>query len=157
MQRGFTSGNNLSTHTGASMTCRRAINQAELQSQLPKRFIWHGASQKAACINYLKNYQGKKIEVNITEYIPEHSDSQRGYFHMCCKIMGDALGYTLEDIKRLVKRELWGTEIHTIAGREIEIYKSMAKGSANKLDYSDAIETLLRLAAEADVYLPEPQ
>lgn len=139
------------------MTCRQQINQAEIQSLIPKRFILHGVSQHAACINYLKTYQGKKIEVNITEYIPDHSDSQRGYFHMCCKIMGDALGYTQEDIKRLVKKELWGTEIRKIAGIEIEIYKSMAKGSANKLDYSDAIETLLRLASQADVYLPDPQ
>ena len=137
--------------------CRAATNQAELQSLIPKRFIWHGPSQQAACINYLKFYEGKKIEVNITEYIPEHSDSQRGYFHMCCKIMGNSLGYTQGDIKRLVKKELWGTEIRRIAGIEIEIYKSMAKGSANKLDYSDAIETLLRLASQVDVYLPEPR
>lgn len=146
------------------MTCRQQINQAEIQTLIPKRFILHGPSQHAACINWLKFYQGKKIEdetvvieVNITEYIPDHSESQRGYFHMCCKIMGDALGYTQEDIKRLVKKELWGTEIRKIAGIEIEIYKSMAKGQSNKLDYIDAIETLLRLASQADVYLPDPQ
>ena len=131
--------------------------QAQLQTLLPKRFIWHGASQQAACINWLKNYHGKKIEVNITEYIPDHTDSQQGYFHAMCKVLGDEVGETQGDIKLAVKKKLWGTEIHKVGSVEIEVFKSMAKGKANKLDYSDAIETLLQLAAEAGVYLPEPQ
>ena len=141
------------------MTCRQQINQAEIQTPIPERFILHGTSQHAACINWLKFYQGKKIEVNITEYIPEHTDSQRGYFHMLCGIYSDASqsGDTPGDIKRAVKKKLWDTEIHTIGNVEIEVYKSMAKGQANKLDYSDAIETILRMAAEDEIYLPDPQ
>jgi len=137
---------------------------ANIDQIIPKLFILHGPTQEAALINYIKSYQRRrgeegtpppKLQVNLSEYISEFSQSQQGYFHMCCKIMGDALGYSLEDIKRLVKKELWGTEIVTIAGVEIEIYKSMAKGQSNKLDYMDAIETLLRLAAEASVYIPD--
>ena len=127
-----------------------------MQHELPKRYILVGASQLAACVNYIKGYTGDVIQVDIKKYVPEHTDSQQGYFHAGCKIMGDALGYTQEDIKRLVKKELWGTEVHVVAGIEFEIYKSMAKGKTNKMDYSDAIETLLRMASQEGVYIPDP-
>ena len=125
------------------------------QSLIPKSFIWHGPTNQAACINWLKNYHGKKIEVNITEYITGHSDSQRGYFHMLCKIYGDAIGDTQGDVKLAVKKKLWGTDIHTIGKIQVEVFKSMAKGKSNKLDYSDAIETILQMAAEDDVFLTD--
>lgn len=137
----------------------------EIDQIIPKLFILHGPTQEAALINYIKGYQRRraeenppppKLQVKILEYISEFSQSQQGYFHMCCKIFGDAVGYSLEDIKRLVKKELWGTETVTIAGVEIEIYKSMAKGQSNKLDYMDATDMLLTLAAEAYVYIPDP-
>ncbi|HDY88612.1 MAG TPA: hypothetical protein ENH82_10960 [bacterium] len=139
------------------MTCRTAINQAELQTPLPKRFILHGVTQLAACINWFKNYRGKTVDVNITEYIPDHTDSQQGYFHVLCGIYGKEVGETPGDIKLAVKKKLWGTEIHIVGNIEIEVFKSMAKGKSNKLDYIDAIETILQMAAEDGIYLPEPQ
>lgn len=104
----------------------------------------------------MKNYHGKKIQVDITEYVPDQTDSQRGYFHAMCKVLGDEAGELQADVKLAVKKKLWGTDIHNIGGIEVEVFKSMAKGKTNKLDYSDAIEALLIMAAEAGVYLPEP-
>jgi len=142
---------------GNLMACRQQINQAETQSLIPKRFILHGASQHAACINWLKFYQGKKIEVNITEYISDHTESQRGYFHVLCKIFADAVGESPDAIKWIAKKETFGSEEKKIAGVHIEVIQSTAKGSTNKIEYIDLIETLMRLAAFADVYLPPPR
>ena len=138
------------------MTCGTARNEAKIQSEVPRKYVLHDREIQANCINYLKSYSGKKIEVNVTYHVADQTDSQRGYFHWACGIFGKAVGYTGEEIKRLVKKELWGTEIIIIAGREMEIYKSMAKFKTNKLDYADAIDALLRIAAEAEVFIPDP-
>jgi len=131
---------------------------------LPKRFILHSPTQQAACINFIIKYQegmraikpDKKLDINISEYIPDQTDSQRGYFHTMCKVFADAIGESPDAIKWIVKKETFGSEEKNIAGVHIEEVKSTAKGSTNKMEYSELIETLLRLAAFADVYLPPP-
>jgi len=129
---------------------------------LPKRFILFGLTQEVACVNWLKNYlhqpheQKLKLDVNISEYIPDQTDSQRGYFHTMCKVFADAVGESPDAIKWIVKKETFGSEDKNIAGVHIEEVKSTAKGSTNKMEYSELIETLLRLAAFANVYIPEP-
>ena len=35
--------------------------------------------------------------------------------------------------------------------------KAMARGQANKLDYIDAISTILQMAADDEIYLPDPE
>jgi len=127
-----------------------------MQHELPKRFILHGVTQQAACINWLKTYEGDKIQVDITKYVPDHSGNQRGYFHMGCKIFADATGESPDSIKWIVKKETFGSEEKNIAGVHIEVVKSTAKGSTNKTEYSELIETLLRLASFAGVYIPDP-
>jgi len=139
------------------MTCKTGINQAEIHSEVPKKFILHDRAIQANCINYLKSYHGKKIEVEIKLYTADQTDSQRGYFHWGCDIFAKAVGYTPGEIKQYIKEELWGTEEVFINGlkRPLNRTKSMAKGKTNKLDYSDAIECMLRLAAEAEVHIPD--
>jgi len=126
--------------------------------ELPKRFILYGPSQMAASVNWIKTYTGDRVQIDITKHISDHSDNQRGYFFMCCGIFAETIdGLEKEHIVNVVKKRIWGTHIVKVAGFEIEIFNSLAKGKANKMDYIKAIDTLLIMADEAGVYLPEPE
>jgi hypothetical protein len=128
---------------------------------LPKAFHINGKQDvvtHAECVNWLKRFLtcvDREVTVSITETISDYTNSQSGYFHVCCRILGRELGITEGDCKRLIKKELWDTDVIQIGQTSIEVYKSMEKGKVNKLDYSEAIECVLRLAAEVNVYLPE--
>ena len=84
----------------------------------------------------------------------EHSKTieQRNFFHMLCKLMGDELGYTWGEIKELCKQECLG-----VRGVKVgTVYREVTKSSetATREEYSQLIETIYRLAAQAGVYLP---
>lgn len=84
----------------------------------------------------------------------EHSKTaeQRSFFHFLCKALGDETGYTLGEIKEMVKMEILGTKIVEIAGRHREVVESSE--AQNKLMYSALIEGVYKLGAEAGVQLP---
>lgn len=82
----------------------------------------------------------------------EKSHAQRKLFHALCKEAGDHLGYTKGQVKEIVKQEHFGTDTVTDRkGRRYEVVQSSEE--ADRADYSDLIETLLRWAAENGVAL----
>lgn len=108
---------------------------------------------KAGLFIALKNLDlTKPKQITITEYKEDKTGEQRKTFHLLCKLFGDETGYTLNEIKELVKGELLDTTIVTIAGREREVTRSSE--SLKRDEYSALIETAYRLAAEAGVQLP---
>ena len=91
-------------------------------------------------------------QVSITNYKENKTDEQRNGFHMLCKMLGDELGYTLYEIKEMCKAECLPTTVVNIAGREREVTQSSEK--IKRIQYSELIETVYRLSAEAGVVLP---
>lgn len=94
----------------------------------------------------------KRFKITVEDYIEDKTAEQRGFFHALCKVFSDETGYTPEEIKQLCKVELMGTTVVTIAGRDVEVVKSSETLRRN--EYSELIETIYRLAAEAGVILP---
>jgi hypothetical protein len=66
--------------------------------------------------------------------------------------MGDELGYTLYEVKELVKGELLETTVVTIAGITRETTRSSE--SLKRGEYSELIDCVYRLASQAGVILP---
>lgn len=96
-----------------------------------------------------------KLEVIIRPHVNDKTAEQRAWFHVLCGLFGEATGYTREEIKELVKAEILGTTVITVAGREREVTASSEK--QNRAQYSELIEGCYRLAAEAGVVLPNPR
>ena len=91
-------------------------------------------------------------QIAITNYKQDKTEEQRNSFHLLCKLFGDELGYTINEIKELVKGEVLDTTIVNIAGREREVTRSSE--SLKRDEYSALIESTYRLASEAGIQLP---
>ncbi len=146
------------------MTCRNATNQANIQSLLPKRFILHKGDKREAIVrnNAMQFIDSgvfnHNVEIIIRRYVKSHSDEQRGGFHFLCKSLGDRLGYRLNEIKELVKKETYGVREITIGNKVYEVTESSEVNEdgeiRDKIDYGKLIEGIYRLADDAGEPLP---
>ena len=106
-------------------------------------------------IEHIRNLDPSKAwDLEIKEHRKPKSVSQRGWFHALCKMFGDEMGIPEGQIKELAKAQILGWRTVTLGG----ITFPVADGSSeklNRMEYSDLIEVVYRLAAEAGVYLPE--
>jgi hypothetical protein len=95
-------------------------------------------------------------EVIIQPHEDDQTAQQRGYFHVLIKILATEIGDSPDSVKMDIKRETFGSDIVTskITGKEQEVIKSSAK--AKKDEYSQLIETTLRIAANFGIVLPAP-
>jgi len=110
-------------------------------------------TRAASAVMAIRGDDDMEVIIRKREY--DKTKEQRGWFHALCKIFGEETGYTQGEIKELVKAEVLGTTIITIAGREREVTASSEK--QNRESYSELIEGCYRLAAEAGIQLPNPR
>jgi len=95
------------------------------------------------------------MEVIIQKHRENKTVEQRGFWHFLLKIIGDETGYTLIEVKELIKKQLLGTKEIKIGGVVREVTESSE--SQTRMDYSKLIEETYRLAAEAGIQLPNPK
>ena len=95
------------------------------------------------------------VSLELSAIKAKQTDEQRGYFHLCCRLVGEHLGYTPDEIKNITKRAAFGAEVHHGPLGDVERVKSSAL--ANRDEYSVLIQTLHRLAAEQGYSCPEPE
>lgn len=93
-------------------------------------------------------------EVTWRVYKLDRTAEQFAFFHVLCNLLGNATGYTLDEIKELVKRDILGTVIVKIGNREVEVTRSSSKTKRDEC--SELIEGVYRLGAEIGVNLPPP-
>lgn len=92
------------------------------------------------------------LELVLREARKEKTHTQRKLFHAMCAEAGRALGYTPGQVKEMVKQEHFGRDsIKAPNGKTYDVLQSSEE--ADRLEYSDLIETLLRWAAENGVPL----
>lgn len=110
---------------------------------------------KGNAISFINGLSTESLwDIEITPHKKPKSVSQRGWFHALCKMLGDEMGIPEGQIKELAKAQILGWRTVTLGG----ITFPVADGSSeklNRMEYSDLIEVLYRMAAEAGVYLPE--
>lgn len=99
-----------------------------------------------------KTAEDGSMEVVVRKHKCEKSVNQRAGFHFLLKIISDETGYTVEEVKELVKQRCFGSEEKKIFGEVIFLPKSSE--TLNRKEYSELIEGVYRLGAEAGILLP---
>ena len=104
---------------------------------------------------------GKKrkrpFRVIIEPDIADKSAEQRGGFHFLCDFLGQATGYSREEVKDLVVREILGTKQIKIGGRVQEVRMSSESNDGEAVDvieYNTLIDGIYRIGGEAGIVLP---
>lgn len=121
-----------------------------------RKFIITSAQIRANAVRAVMEIRGEdNAEVIIQPHKKSKSAEQRGWFHVLCKILGEETGYTQGEIKELIKREIMGTTLIELAGRNVEVVASSE--SLDKVGYSELIDGTYVLAAEAGIVLPNPR
>lgn len=87
----------------------------------------------------------------------EHSKTaeQRNFWHLLCRIYGQEVGYTEQEMKEAIKHHVLGSVVVTIAGKDKEVTQSSEKQSREM--YSRLIDETYRLAAMDGIQLPNPR
>lgn len=83
------------------------------------------------------------------------SHEQRKKFHAICTDIGRELGHTPGQVKEAIKAEHFGLDEVKIHGKWYRMVKSSE--DADRLEYSELIETALRCGAEWGVVILDTQ
>jgi hypothetical protein len=118
-----------------------------------KKFIINSKQVKRNCLDAVMNIRGDdQMEVVIQKHKQRKTDEQRSWFHVLCSMLGNETGYTLGEIKQMVKGVVLGSTTVSVGNQSFEVVESSEK--QNRETYSQLIEGVYRLAAEAGIELP---
>jgi hypothetical protein len=118
---------------------------------LSKSFVIEDESQRERLFAFLRAQQ-LPFQIEQGPVVKDKTPAQRRTFHRLCGEFGKAIGLTKGQVKELVKVEHFGRDTVTLKnGKVYEVVQSSEE--ADRPDYSDLIETLLRIAAENGVWL----
>lgn len=93
---------------------------------------------------------GEKID--ITKKQVKRTLNQNSYFHACCGLLAQYSGYTIEEIKKIIKDQL---EFMKYTKNNHEFYRSSA--DLNKEEFSDLIEFTISFGAEHGCNIPSSE
>lgn len=100
---------------------------------------------KGNCLHYIASLpDDKPFVVEVKK--PKRTNPQNDRFHAMCGELGDEIGYTLDEMKRLVKNELGRYQV--IDGPCGKIKRLESSADWDKDEMSAAIELLIRWGAE---------
>jgi hypothetical protein len=95
------------------------------------------------------------IVVTIEPMVSHHTDQQRGYYHMWKRAFADYTGNSPDEVHEHILGECFGTEYkRTMLG--IMKRPLQRSSESSRTDYSQLIETLIRVAAEMGFTIPPP-
>ena len=96
----------------------------------------------------------KRLVITISDK-SRRSDRQNKYFHACCKIFGDAFGYTKDEAKSIIKMKFLKREkVNEETGELFEYLLDTHK--LNKEDFSELMNQFIVWAAQLGVIIPMP-
>jgi len=102
------------------------------------------------------------VDFVVKKVKPEHTDFQRGYYWKGINLWGDHVGYSAKESEQWIHYDIVCCEtfgvLKTIRHRgQIRQIPKMTSAKLTREDYSKLIDTMLRLAAEDGVVIPEPE
>ena len=102
-----------------------------------------------------QTYLGKLIEkqskIELKEYKEPRSNRQNRYFHAICAILGNDLGYTVDEMKIVIKRNL---EWMIYQKNGVTFLRSSA--DLDTKEFTDLIDFTRSIGEENGCYLPTP-
>ena len=117
------------------------------------RFIINSKQVKRNCLDAVMEIRGDdQMEVVIQKHKQRKTDEQRSFWHVLLSILGEETGYTLGEVKYLVKAAVIGSETVSVGNMTVEVVPSSEKQDRER--YSELIEATYQIAAEAGIELP---
>ncbi len=118
-----------------------------------KRFIINSKEVRANAVQAVSQIKGEEqLEVVIQRHKKRKTDEQRSFWHVLLSILGEETGYTLGEVKYLVKAAVIGSETVSVGNMTVEVVPSSEKQDRER--YSELIEATYQIAAEAGIELP---
>ena len=124
--------------------------------------VFYIGSSRAALMRVLSMLGGllvkptDDLELELRPRRKEKSHQQRKYLHKICTDIGKQLGYTMGQVKAMVKEEHFGADtIQTPSGRVYHVIQSSE--DEDRGGYSALIETALRWGAENGAPVDDPR
>jgi len=103
----------------------------------------------------LPYFNGKRVEIIIRKLSSKRSIQQNRYYWAACTIIANEIGLSKEEVHDILKFKFLQEERVIEATGEIVIcFKSTAK--LNKSDFADFMDSVIRWAAEMNIYIPSP-
>jgi hypothetical protein len=93
--------------------------------------------------------EGKKIE--LKEFAPARTSLQNRYFHAICTILGNDLGYTVDEMKIVIKRHLEWMQ-YKVNGQTF----LRSSSSLDTIEFTDLIDFTRSTGQDNGCYLPTP-
>jgi hypothetical protein len=102
-------------------------------------------------------FEGKEISLTIDKYIDKKSSNQNRYLHKILTLLAEYLGYSLIEMKILVKKEvgLYDYVINKKTGEQVKELKSVA--NMTKEEVGKMIDYILQIGAEAGLQILTPE
>jgi len=90
----------------------------------------------------------KTWSVEIKQYRKRRTTDQNAKFHAMCQELGQEVGYTCEELKRLVKKEIGACQI--VDGQLGKVWRFESSADWDRQRMAEAIELLYRWGIDAD-------
>ena len=149
----------------------------------PYRQLIRCESDRAQAVRMLQSRRiDEPQEVIIRQYVPDHSGAQQRFYRVICRELGDALGYTPDEMANIFKERflvpiLWADttktrfrKMATEIGQVRELYSEelaqrlkmlyisqLSTTELNQTQMSEYIDACLRHAAEMGVVIETPE
>ena len=99
----------------------------------------------------LEFLKGKQARIELNEFKPRRTSSQNRYFHSVCGLLGNELGYTIEEMKVVIKDELDFMQYEK-GGKKFR--KSTA--DLDTVEFAKLIDYVIKLGDDHGVRIPTP-
>lgn len=100
---------------------------------------------------YFKKLVDKGAKIELKEFNPKRSLSQNNYFHVCCAILSDFSGYTIDEMKIIIKDQL---EFMNYTKNGHKFYRSSA--DLNTDEFTLLVDFTRSFGQNHGQYIPTP-
>ena len=104
---------------------------------------------KNKAITYLDKLIQRSARIELREFKAKRTIDQNSYFHVCCKLLGDYAGYTVDEMKIIIKDQL---EWMSYMKNGHRFYRSSS--DLDKGEFTNLIEFTRQFGQEHGCYLP---
>lgn len=115
-------------------------------------FLFNSASHKDKWLRFLTQFEGKKVEVEVTEKKSTRSQQQNSYYWVYLNLIKEETGHSTDDLHELFKGKFLSKGIKEIFGEQVR-----SKVSTTGLSVGRFVEYLMEIEQLTEVPLPNTQ
>lgn len=101
---------------------------------------------------YLETLIKKGSKIELKQYRPKRTNRQNAYFHVCCGLLSDYSGYTIDEVKKIIKDQLEFMKYEK--GGHI-FYRSSS--DLDTLEFTKLVDHTRSFGEDHGCYIPTPE